>query len=172
MLNLAKGSLWFLDLLCLTCIWEIGTSLFLQKCSAHGTENRKDGLSGEQGIRTVDKSCAFFCSAIVLLTLAQALCPLLKWGYYFSSSQECYDNEIAWYWGSALRSERSIHKKGFDQDFFLKDLTFWVLSIIANTETFDCTVHRHILLCIESQAILMFQKREPQGKVCTIFCAC
>lgn len=62
--------------------------------------------------------------------------------------------------------------KALTRIFFLGDVAFWVLSPTANTEIFDCAVHGHMLLCIESQAILMFQKREPQGKVCTIFCAC
>lgn len=51
-------------------------------------------------------------------------------------------------------------------------LPFWALSLTANTETFNFPVYRHMLLCIESQTILMSQKREPQGKVCTIFHAC
>lgn len=61
---------------------------------------------------------------------------------------------------------------GFDQSFLLGVVPFLFLSTIANTEAFDCAVLRHMLLCIECQAVLMFQRREPQGKVCTIFHAC
>jgi len=85
----------------------MGTSLFLQKwSSAHGTESRKGGLSGEQRSRAVDKSCGVFYSTVVLLTLARSRCPLLKWGWYFSSFEECCDNKISWYWAIGLSRAR------------------------------------------------------------------
>lgn len=57
---------------------------------------------------------------------------------------------------------------GLDQSFLLGFIPFLFLSTIAYTEIFDCAVLRHMLLCTECQAVLMFQRTEPQGKVCTI----
>lgn len=68
--------------------------------------------------------------------------------------------------------ERVQIEKALTWIFASGTLPFWALRLTANTETFNFPVHRHMLLCIESQTILMFQKREPQGKVCTIFHAC
>lgn len=75
MLSLAKGSLvWFLNLLHLTAVWEMGTSLFLQKWSSvHETGSRKDGLGGEQGLRELLVRAVRLFSAITLLTFFSVL---------------------------------------------------------------------------------------------------
>lgn len=65
-------------------------------------------------------------------------------------------------WGSGLALTKA----------FPRTFTFRIVSLAANAETTDCAGLSHTPLFMECQAILTFPKREPRGKVCTVFWAC